>query len=79
MNIPHVTNKMPTAINGCHSPGKIKHFRRRHNKEMAIRIPYNIFSYDCHSFLVRSKLKGISDVYLEPSRTSMVELFSENS
>ena len=58
---------MSTTINGYHSPGKIKHFRRRHNKEMAIRIPYNIFSYDCHSFLVRSKLKGISDVYLEPS------------
>ena len=46
---------------------------------MAIRIPYNIFSYDCHSFLVTPKLKGISDVYLEPSRTSMVELFCENS
>ena len=70
---------MPTTINGYHSPGKIKHFRRRHNKEMAIRIPYNIFSYDCHSFLVRSKLNVISDVYLEPSRTSMVELFCENS
>ena len=70
---------MPTTINDYHSPGKIKHFRRRHNKEMAIRIPYNIFSYDCHSFLVTSKLKGISDVYLEPSRTSMVELFCENS
>ena len=79
MNIPHVTNKMPTTINGYHSPGKIKHFRRRHNKEMAIRIPYNIFPYDCHSFLVRSKLNVISDVYLEPSRTSMVELFCENS
>ena len=46
---------------------------------MAIRVPYNIFSYDCHGFLVRSKLKGISDVYLEPSWTSMVELFCENS
>ena len=70
---------MPTTINGYHSPGKIKHFRRRHNKEMAIRIPYNILSYDCHSFLVGPKLEGISDVYLEPSRTSMVELFCENS
>ena len=70
---------MPTTINGYHSPGKIKHFRRRHNKEMAIRIPYNIFSYDCHSFLVRSKLKGILDVYLESSRTSMMELFCEKS
>ena len=49
---------------------------------MPIRFPYKFHlfvSYDCHSFLVTSKLKGISEVYLEPCRTFTMELFCKNS
>ena len=82
MSSPHVTNKMPTATNGYHRPGKIKHFLKSCNQEMPIRIPYKFhlfLSYDCHCFLIMSKLKVISEVYLEPSQTSTMELFCENS
>ena len=82
MNSPHVTSEMPNTTNGHHMPRKIKHFLKSRSQEMPIRISYKshlFVSYDCHSFLVISKLKGISDVYLEPSRTSSMELFCENN